>query len=68
MGKKEKTPIEIEGKKYLFEDLSNEQQAMVNHLADLDRKINSSQFNLEQLEFGKSAFFSALKESLDAKE
>jgi len=37
---------------------------MVNHLIDLDRKIGSSQFNLDQLQVGKQAFLSMLKESL----
>ena len=36
----------------------------VNHLVDLDRKISSSQFNLDQLNVGKQAFLSMLRESL----
>jgi len=39
---------------------------MVNHVTDLDRKIGNSQFNLDQLLFGKQAFVTALKESLEA--
>ena len=39
---------------------------MVNHISDLDRKINSSRFNLDQLIFGKDAFFNALNTSLEA--
>lgn len=64
MGKEKKTPIEIDGKEYFFEDLTNEQKALVNHIADLDRKIVNSKFNLEQLEFGKNAFVDALKKTL----
>ena len=64
MGKEKKTPIEIEGKEYFFEDLTDEQKALVNHIADLDRKIVNSKFNLEQLEFGKNAFVDALKKTL----
>jgi len=64
MGKQKKTPIQIDEKEYFFEDLTNEQKAHVNHIADLDRKIASSQFNLEQLEFGKKAFIEALKDIL----
>ena len=41
-----------------------EQQNMVNHLIDLDRKISSSQFNLDQLNVGKQAFLTMLRESL----
>jgi hypothetical protein len=64
MGKKEKTPIIIDEQEYFYEELTDEQKAYVNHIADLDRKISSSQFNLEQLQFGKQAFVKALKEIL----
>lgn len=64
MGKKEKTPIIIDEQEYFYEDLNDEQKAFVNHIADLDRKISSSQFNLEQLQFGKQAFVKALKDIL----
>jgi hypothetical protein len=64
MGKEKKTPIEIDGNEYFFEDLTDEQKALVNHIADLDRKIVNSKFNLEQLEFGKNAFVDALKKTL----
>jgi hypothetical protein len=64
MGKKEKTPIVIDEQEYFYEELTDEQKAYVNHIADLDRKISSSQFNLEQLQFGKQAFVKALKEIL----
>ena len=64
MGKEKKTPIEIDGNEYFFEDLTDEQKALVNHIADLDRKIVNSKFNLEQLEFGKNAFIDALKKTL----
>ncbi len=64
VGKKEKTPIIIDEQEYFYEELTDEQKAYVNHIADLDRKIGSSQFNLEQLQFGKQAFVKALKEIL----
>ena len=64
MGKNEKHPIDIDGKPYYFEDLTEKQQMIVNHIADLDRKIGSSQFNLDQLMVGKEAFIKMLKEEL----
>jgi len=64
MGKEKKTPIVIDEQEYFYEDLNDEQKAYVNHIADLDRKIGSSQFNLEQLQFGKQAFVKALKDIL----
>lgn len=66
MGKNEKTPIDIDGKPYYYEDLTKEQQQIVNHLADLDRKIGSTAFNLDQLTVGKNAFVQMLKQSLEA--
>ena len=38
---------------------------MVNHVADLERKIASSRFNLDQLLVGKDAFVNMLKNSLN---
>jgi hypothetical protein len=59
-----KNQVTIDDVEYAFEDMTPEQQAMVNHLVDLDRKIGSSQFNLDQLNVGKQAFLSMLRESL----
>ena len=59
-----KNQVTIDDVNYEFEDMTTEQQAMVNHLIDLDRKIGSSQFNIEQLQVGKQAFLTMLKESL----
>ena len=68
MAKDEKKTIIIDDVEHIYEDLTQEQQIMVNHIADLQRKIASSQFNLQQLEFGKEAFVKALKDSMDAVE
>ena len=68
MATKQKTPITIDGVEYSYEDLTSEQQAMFNHCVDLDRKIASSQFNLDQLQVGKGAFIEMLKKSLEAQE
>lgn len=68
MAKDEKKTIIIDEVEHIYEDLTQEQQIMVNHIADLQRKIASSQFNLQQLEFGKEAFVKALKDSIEAVE
>lgn len=67
MGKEKKTPVIIDDVEYEFEDMADNQKAMVNHLLDLDRKIGSAQFNLDQLNVGKQAFLSMLRESLAEK-
>jgi hypothetical protein len=66
MGEKKTTPITIDDVEYIFEDMTPEQQLLVNHVADLDRKIGSTQFNLDQLSVGKQAFVQLLKEKLAA--
>ena len=73
MAKKEKeVPKEQEvtlfDKTYKESELSDEQKVMINHVADLDRKIGSSEFNLQQLRFGKQAFLDALKASIEKDE
>ena len=60
-----KTPITIDNVEYQYEDLTQEQQAIFNHCIDLDRKISSAQFNLDQLRVGKDAFVKMLKSSLE---
>lgn len=67
MGNKEKTPITIDDVEYKYEDLTPQQQRLFNHCVDLDRKLDSSQFNLEQLMLGKERALQLLKEALEAK-
>ena len=62
-----KTPIVIDNVEYNFEDMTDEQKTLVNHVADLDRKIASSKFNLDQLSIGRDAFISLLKQALEPK-
>jgi hypothetical protein len=68
MGQDKKTPVTINDVEYQYEDLTQEQQALFNHCIDLDRKIDSAKFNLDQLAVGKQAFIQRLEESLKAPE
>ena len=61
---KEKSVVKIDDKEYDVESLTDEQKAMVNHILDLERKLQSMEFNLVQLRFGRQAFEDALKASL----
>jgi hypothetical protein len=65
MGEKKTTPITINDVEYTLEDMTPEQQAMVNHVADLDRKVQSTQFNLDQLSVGRQAFMNMLTQQLE---
>jgi hypothetical protein len=67
MGEKKTTPIFINDKEYVMEDLTQEQQTLFQHCVDLDRKIGSTQFNLNQLQVGKTAFLKMLEDSLVVK-
>jgi hypothetical protein len=64
MGNEKKTPITLDDVEYFYEDMNTEQQALVNHIEDLNRKIGSSQFNLDQLMVGRQAFVKLLKDKL----
>ena len=65
MGEKKTTPITIDNKEYTLEDMTQEQRLLVDHCLDLDRKIASTQFNLDQLRVGKDAFVNMLKTALE---
>jgi hypothetical protein len=64
MGNNTKTPVVIDGIEYQFEDMADEQRALVNHVADLDRKLASARFNVDQLQVGRNAFMGMLTEAL----
>ena len=68
MGKNEQTPITVNDKEYILEDMTDQQKALLNHVNDLDRKLNSARFNLDQLAFGREAFVNALAQSLESEE
>ena len=66
--KEQKPVLNLDGKEFEIENMEDSEKQMINHIADLDRKINSSRFNLQQLEFGKQAFVNSLKDSLNKEE
>ena len=66
MAEKQTQTITINGTDYTEDQLSEQQKVMINHIADLDRKIRSTQFNLDQLTVGKDAFVNMLTASLEA--
>ena len=68
MGKNEKTPITVNDNEYFVEDLGDQQQVMINHINDLDRKLASARFNVDQLVVGREAFVNLLAQSLEGAE
>lgn len=68
MAEKKPTVITINDVDYTEDQLTDEQKVLINHVADLDRKIGSTRFNLNQLQVGRDAFMNMLTNSLAAKE
>ena len=60
---KEKPVLNFDGKKYIIEDMTDEQRILANQTADLENKISSMRFNLEQLTVGHEAFVSKLRDA-----
>lgn len=65
MAKDEKKTITVNDTEYNVDDLTEIQMVMVNHITDLDRKMSSVRFNLDQLSVGREAFVNKLTESLE---
>lgn len=68
MSEKKTQTIVIDDVEHSLEDMTDEQKMLVNHCVDLERKIASTAFNLDQLRVGKDAFVAMLKQSLEKKE
>lgn len=68
MTEKQPNVISINDKDYTEDQLTSEQKVMINHIADLDRKIRSAQFNLDQLTVGRDAFVRMVSASVEVKE
>ena len=68
MAEKKTNTISINGTEYTEDQLTDQQKVMINHVADLDRKMGSAQFNLDQLAVGKQAFMDMLTKSLEETE
>ena len=64
MGNNKTPSVTIDGQEYDLDTFSQEQKMLLEHCVDLDRKLNSCQFQLDQLRVGKEAFLSMLKQSL----
>ena len=66
--KEQKPVLSLDDKEYVIEDMTDEQKQMLNHINDMQNKLNSNAFMREQLEVGKEAFINMLRGALEAKE
>tara|TARA_R100000700_G_C3174757_1_gene149458 strand:- start:2249 stop:2464 length:216 start_codon:yes stop_codon:yes gene_type:complete len=64
---KEQT-ITLNDKKYNISDMNSDQKNYLAHVSDLNRKVETTKFNLQQLEMGLKHFVSLLSDSLNKKE
>jgi len=56
--------VTIDGVEHDANTFNENQVLLLNHCVDLDRKIGSTQFQLQQLQVGKDSFLKLLKDSL----
>ena len=68
MAKNENKTITVNDIEYDVDSLTQEQVQMVNHVSDLDRKLGSARFNVDQLNVGREAFVNMLTQSLTTPE
>jgi len=65
MADKQANAIMINNKEYSEDQLNDQQKVIINHVQDLDRKIRSAQFSLDQMTVGREAFVKMLTGSLE---
>ena len=65
---KEQKPavLTLDEQEYVIDDMSDDEKMLLNHINDMQNKINSNQFMRDQLEVGKEAFINKLRDSLNA--
>ena len=64
---KEKPPVlTLDEKEYVIDEMTDDEKMLLNHINDMQSKINTNQFMRDQLEVGKEAFIIKLRESLEA--
>ena len=69
MAKKEKEKpavLTLDEKEYVIDEMTDDEKMLLNHVNDMQNKINANQFMRDQLEVGKEAFINKLRESLEA--
>lgn len=57
--------VTVDGVEYELDNFSQDQKMLLEHCLDLDRKLASCAFQMDQLRVGKEAFLSMLKKSLE---
>ena len=66
--KQTKPVLNFDDKEYIIEDMTDEQKILANHAADLENKMATMRFNLDQLAGGHESFVSKLREAFAKEE
>jgi hypothetical protein len=66
MGEAAKPQLIIDGVEYDTDSLDSKQRVLLDHVLDLEKKINAAKFSLDQLTIGRDAFINMLNNSLVA--
>jgi len=66
MGKNENPTMTLNDKEYNIDGMTDQQKIILSHVTDLDRKIKSVSFNLDQLRIGRETFINMLSNALEA--
>jgi len=64
MSNNTKPQVIIDGVEYDPTNFTDQQKALLDHVVDLERKVASARFNLDQLSVGRDTFFNLLKQAL----
>jgi len=65
MAKDQKTPVTINNKEYMLEDLTQEAKMLIDHVNDFDRKLSVNQFTANSLNLGKTKALELLTEAVE---
>jgi len=65
MTEKKTNVITVNDKEYDVDEMTDTQKVLLNHVNDLERKMGSTQFNLDQLVIGREAFVERLVNALE---
>ena len=68
MAEKQTNVITLDDIEYSIDDMNATQKTLLAHVQDLERKINSAKFNLDQLVVGREGFITALAKELKQQE
>ena len=66
MGKNDTPTMTLNDKEYEIDAMSDNSKVLLSHVTDLDRKIKSVSFNLDQLRIGRETFVNMLSNALEA--